>query len=92
MAKTTFEGPVVSLKGYVAGSDPNASDTQQGGTNPYTVTNVTSITNGTFVIDATTSEGTLFYVNNGANGSATLCFSDGTTWLRADTNANVSTS
>jgi len=22
MAKTTFEGPVVSLKGYVAGSDP----------------------------------------------------------------------
>lgn len=37
------------------------------------------------VPDATLSEGGQIYVNNGANGSPIIAFSNGTAWLRCDT-------
>jgi hypothetical protein len=37
-------------------------------------------------------EGRVVYVSNGAAGSATLAFSDGTNWKRVDTLANISAS
>ena len=37
------------------------------------------------VPDAALSEGGQIYVNNGANGSPIIAFSNGTAWLRCDT-------
>ena len=90
MAKTTFTGSVVSLNGFIGGPDVNATDTQQGGTNPWGYSSNTAITDGTNTLDATTNEGVLVYVQDGANGAATYAFSDGTSWLRCDTRANIS--
>ena len=41
--------------------------------------------------DATNLTGAVIYVTNGAAGSPTLAFSDGTNWLRTDTLAAIST-
>ena len=90
MAQTTFKGPVTSLNGFIGGPNVNASDTQQGGTNPWGYSSNTAIYDGTNTLDATTNEGVLVYVQDGANGAATYAFSDGTTWLRCDTRANIS--
>ena len=90
MATTTFTGPIVGLNGIIAGPNPNATDTQQGGTTPFTRTSNTEITAGTTTLDATTNEGVMAYVSDGANGAAVIAFSDGATWLRCDTLANVS--
>ena len=92
MATTTFTGPIVGLRGVIAGPNPNASGTDQGGTTPFTYSSNTEIVSGSTTLDATTNEGVMAYVQDGANGSAVVAFSDGTTWLRCDTLANVSSS
>jgi hypothetical protein len=95
MAQTTFKGPVTSLNGFIGGPNVNAggtsaTDTQQGGNTPFTVTNVTTLSNGTDTLSATTNEGVMVYVQDGANSAACYAFSDGATWLRMDNLANVS--
>lgn len=43
------------------------------------------------VPDATgVNEGGMIYVNNGANGSPIIAFSNGTAWLRVDTRGALS--
>ena len=101
MAKTTFQGPVVSLNGIIGGPNKNAgtgaNDTEQGGKVPYTATNATTLTitsgqySGTTLL-ATASEGALVYVSNGASGNAIYAFSDGAEWLRVDTRVAVASS
>jgi hypothetical protein len=90
MGKSTWSGPVISLNGFIGGADVNATDTQQGGTTPWTVTSATTLTNGTSNLVANTNEGVMVYVQDGANSAATYAFSDGATWLRMDNLANVS--
>lgn len=41
---------------------------------------------------AAANTGGIVYVSNGAAGAAVLAFSNGTNWLRADTNAAVAAS
>ena len=100
MANTTFNGPVVSLNGFIGGPNPNAggtgpNDTEQGGKVPYTATNATTLTiatgqySGTTLL-ATANAGALVYVSNGASGNAIYAFSDGASWLRVDTRVAVS--
>jgi hypothetical protein len=100
MANTTFNGPVVSLNGFIGGPNPNAggtgsNDTEQGGKVPYTATNATTLTitsgseSGTTLL-ATVNAGALVYVSNGASGNAIYAFSDGASWLRVDTRVAVS--
>jgi hypothetical protein len=102
MAQTTFNGPVVSLNGFIGGPNPNAggtgpNDTEQGGKIPYTATNATTLTitsgseSGTKLL-ATVNAGNLVYVSNGASGNAVYAFSDGTSWLRVDTRVAVASS
>ncbi len=99
MANTTFNGPVVSLNGFIGGPNPNAggtgaNDTEQGGKRPYSATNATTLTitsgteSGTKLL-ATTNEGAMVYTLDGASGSAVYAFSDGSSWLRVDTRAAV---
>jgi len=94
MATTTFKGPVTSLNGFIGGANPNAgtspNDTQQGGNTPFTRTSNTVITAGSTSLVADVNEGVMIYVQDGANGAATYAFSDGTSWLRCDTLANIS--
>ena len=97
MAQTTFTGPVTSLKGFIGGPNVNAggngaNDTQQGGTSPWVYSSNTALSNGTDTLNALNNEGVMVYVQDGANGSAIYSFSDGATWLRCDTRANVSAS
>ena len=95
MAQTTFTGPVVSLNGFIGGPNVNAqgssaTDTQQGGSDPFLASegNVTTLstTGGTRTLLATENEGVMAYVKNGANGTSVSCyvFSDGTQWLQAN--------
>jgi hypothetical protein len=102
MAQTTFNGPVVSLNGFIGGPNPNAggtgpNDTEQGGKIPYTATNATTLTitsgseSGTKLL-ATVNAGNLVYVSNGASGNAVYAFSDGTSWLRVDTRVAIASS
>ena len=102
MAQTTFNGPVVSLNGFIGGPNPNAggtgpNDTEQGGKVPYTATNATTLTitsgseSGTKLL-ATVNAGSLVYVSNGASGNAIYAFSDGAEWLRVDTRVAVASS
>lgn len=42
------------------------------------------------VPDAASFPGALIFVTNGASGSATVAFSDGTDWLRTDTRSPIS--
>ena len=42
------------------------------------------------VPSASLSEGGQIYVNNGANGSPIIAFSNGTAWLRVDTRGAIS--
>jgi len=90
MATTTFTGPIVGLNGVIAGPNPNASGTDQGGTTPFTRTSNTVITSGSTSLVADVNEGVMMYVQDGANGAAVIAFSDGTSWLRCDTLANIS--
>jgi hypothetical protein len=91
MANTTFTGPVVSLNGIIGGPNVNAggsgaNDTEQGGTVPFTVTNVTTLTIATGssagkTLLATVNEGAIVYVRNlTASNIAGYTFSNGTTW------------
>jgi len=94
MAKTTFTGPVTSLNGFIGGANVNASDTQQGGTVAWTVSNDTTLTiaSGTRsgeTLLATANEGVMVYTGDGASGNAVYAFSDGTNWLRCDTRVAV---
>ena len=101
MANTTFNGPVVSLNGFIGGPNPNAggsgsNDTEQGGKRPFSVTNATTltITSGSesgVTLLATVNEGAMVYTLDGASGSAVYAFSDGSNWLRVDTRAAVNT-
>jgi hypothetical protein len=102
MANTTFNGPVVSLNGFIGGPNPNAggtgpNDTEQGGKVPYSATNATTLTitsgseSGTKLL-ATVNAGALVYVSNGASGNAIYAFSDGASWLRVDTRVAVASS
>ena len=100
MANTTFNGPVVSLNGFIGGPNKNAggfgaNDTEQGGNRPFSATNATTLTitsgsqSGTTLL-ATTNEGAMVYTLDGASGSAVYAFSDGAEWLRVDTRVAVS--
>jgi len=100
MANTTFNGPVVSLNGFIGGPNPNAggsgsNDTEQGGKVPFSATNATTLTitsgseSGTKLL-ATASAGSLVYVSDGASGNAVYAFSNGTQWLRCDNLSFVS--
>jgi hypothetical protein len=102
MANTTFNGPVVSLNGFIGGPNPNAggfgsNDTEQGGNVAYTATNATTLTitsgtqSGTTLL-ATANAGAMVYVSNGASGNAIYAFSDGAEWLRVDTRVAVASS
>ena len=102
MANTTFNGPVVSLNGFIGGPNPNAggtgpNDTEQGGNVAYTATNATTLTitsgseSGTKLL-ATVNAGAMVYVSNGASGNAVYAFSDGAEWLRVDTRVAVASS
>ena len=95
MAQTTFTGPVVSLNGFIGGPNVNAqgtsaTDTQQGGSDPFLASegNVTTLstTGGTRTLLATANEGVMAYVKNGANGTSISCyvFSDGAQWLQVN--------
>ena len=82
---TTFSGPVVSLKGFIGGPNPNAgsraNDTEQGGKTPFSVTNVTTLSDGTTTLLATQNEGVMVYVSDAVNATtAGYAFSNGTTW------------
>ena len=92
MANTTFSGPVTSLNGFIGGPNPNAGDTQQGGTNTWSVTDANTVTNGTDSLEEASNEGVMIYVDNGAAGAAVYAFSDGTNWKRCDTLANIASS
>jgi hypothetical protein len=100
MANTTFNGPVVSLNGFIGGPNPNAggtgsNDTEQGGKVPYTATNATTLTitsgseSGTKLL-ATASAGAFVYVSDGASGNAVYAFSNGLQWIRCDNLSFVS--
>jgi len=96
MANTTFTGPVTSLNGFIGGANVNASDTQQGGTVAWSVSNDTTLTIATGTragetLLATANEGVMVYTSNGATGNAVYAFSDGTNWLRMDTRVAVAT-
>jgi hypothetical protein len=88
MANTTFTGPVVALNGFIGGPNVNASDTDQGGTNPFIAAsgNVTTLSTSTGdrTLLATANEGVIAYVKNGNNGTSVSCyvFSDGAQWLK----------
>jgi len=84
MGKSTWSGPVISLNGFIGGADVNATDTQQGGTTPWTVTSNTTLTNGTSNLVASSNEGVMVYVQDGANSAACYAFSDGVAWKRCD--------
>jgi len=92
MANTTFTGPVTSLNGFIGGPNPNAGDTQQGGTNTWTVVDANTVSDGTSSLEAVGNTAVLIYVDNGAAGAAVYAFSDGTNWKRLDTLANISAS
>ena len=97
MANTTFTGPVTSLNGFIGGANVNASDTQQGGSVAWSVSNDTTLTIATGTragetLLATANEGVMVYTTNGATGNAVYAFSDGTNWLRMDTRVAVATS
>tara|TARA_E500000318_G_scaffold105109_1_gene111707 strand:- start:90 stop:383 length:294 start_codon:yes stop_codon:yes gene_type:complete len=97
MANTTFTGPVTALNGFIGGANPNASDTQQGGSVVWTVSNDTTLTiaSGTRsgeTLLATANEGVMVYTGDGASGNSVYAFSDGTNWLRMDTRVAVATS
>lgn len=81
MANTTFKGPVTSLNGFIGGPNPNASDTQQGGTTVFYATNVTTLTDGTNTLLATANEGVMVYCEDSVNATTNgYVFSNGTTW------------
>ena len=88
MANTTFQGPVVSLNGFIGGPNVNANDTEQGGKAPFLASagNVTTLstTGGTRTLKATENEGVIAYVKYGANGTSVSCyvFSNGAQWLQ----------
>tara|TARA_E500000178_G_scaffold313529_1_gene331000 strand:+ start:1044 stop:1337 length:294 start_codon:yes stop_codon:yes gene_type:complete len=97
MANTTFTGPVTSLNGFIGGANVNATDTQQGGSVAWSVSNDTTLTIATGTragetLLATANEGVMVYTSNGATGNAVYAFSDGTNWLRMDTRVAVATS
>jgi len=92
MANTTFSGPVTSLNGFIGGPNVNAGDTQQGGSTAYSVSSASAVTDGTNTLNASTNEGVMIYVSDGATGSAIYAFSDGTNWKRVDTNTNIAAS
>jgi hypothetical protein len=97
MANTTFTGPVTSLQGFIGGANVNASDTQQGGSVAWSVSNDTTLTIATGTragetLLATANEGVMVYTSNGATGNSVYAFSDGTNWLRMDTRAAVAAS
>jgi len=81
MAQTTFKGPVTSLNGFIGGPNVNATDTQQGGTTAFSVTNATTLSDGVNTLLATENEGVMVYVSDAVNATtAGYAFSDGTTW------------
>ena len=93
MANTTFKGPVTSLNGFIGGPNPNAGDTQQGGTNTWSALNTSQLSDGTNTLNAAGNTGVLVYVDNGAAGSPVYAWSNGATWIRIDNaTSNISTS
>jgi hypothetical protein len=88
---------VTSLQGFIGGANVNASDTQQGGSVAWSVSNDTTLTIATGTragetLLATANEGVMVYTSNGATGNSVYAFSDGTNWLRMDTRAAVAAS
>ena len=104
MANTTFTGPVTALNGFIGGANVNggvsgtSTDTQQGSNVAWTVgANISTITIATGTragetLAAGSNEGVMVYVANGATGSSIYAFSDGTDWLRCDTNTAIAAS
>jgi hypothetical protein len=88
MANTTFSGPVTAINGFIGGPNPNAGDTQQGGTTPYAFTNVTTITSSAGTLVATANEGVTVYTSDCISSAAGYVFSDGTTWKQMNAPAS----
>ena len=82
MANTTFSGPVTSINGFIGGPNPNAGDTQQGGTTPWSFSSTSVVQNATTgaTLSAVGNTGVMIYVSNGAAGNPGYAFSNGTTW------------
>jgi hypothetical protein len=82
MANTTFSGPVASINGFIGGPNPNAGDTQQGGTTPWSFSSTSVVQNATTgaTLSAVGNTGVMIYVSNGAAGNPGYAFSNGTTW------------
>ena len=82
MANTTFTGPVASINGFIGGANPNAGDTQQGGTTPWSFSSTSVVQNATTgaTLSAVGNTGVMIYVSNGAAGNPGYAFSNGTTW------------
>ena len=88
MAKTTFNGPVIALNGFIGGPSVNKSDTGQGGSTPYAFTNVTTITSSAGALIATENEGVCVYTSDCISSAAGYVFSDGTTWKQMNAPAS----
>lgn len=84
MAQTTFKGPVTSINGFIGGPNPNASDTQQGGTTAWSFSSTSVVQNATTgeTLSAVGNTAVMIYVSNGIAGSPGYAFSNGTTWKR----------
>ena len=84
MAQTTFKGPVTSLNGFIGGPNPNATDTQQGGTTPWSFSSTSVVQNATTgeTFSAVGNTGVMIYVDNGFSNAPTYAFSNGTQWIR----------
>ena len=82
MANTTFSGPVTSINGFIGGPNPNAGDTQQGGTTPWSFSSTSVVQNATTgaTLSAVGNTGVMIYVSNGASGNPGYAFSNGATW------------
>ena len=96
MANTTFTGPVVALNGFIGGANENANDTAQGGKVSWTVSDASTVTIATGTrageeLSAVGNDGVMIYVADGFSNAATYAFSDGTTWLRVQDGADIST-
>jgi hypothetical protein len=79
MAATNFSGPVVSANGFVG----TVSTSAIGG-----VMKLPSYAKAS-VPPAASNPGSIIYVPDAATG-ATVCYSNGTNWLRVDTSAVLS--
>jgi hypothetical protein len=79
MARTNFTGPVYSTNGFIG----NVSSAETGGAMKLPTYAKAAVPS------AVANPGAIIYVSDAATG-ATVCYSNGTNWLRVDTSAVLS--